>query len=261
MVKGEKMRICELIAIFLIWLAMLHGLAGYVYGETAFDFGLTQSMGVIDREEVAIDYQRQGQYVYTGGSVRYAESAGDRTDELYRLKLSVDDIPWPYLGDWWPERLKVIEGATLWVFDEVARNDFWNVRGENYFGGGAKLPVFETTEPTPGKPHIKASISGGVLHHYADYQGETESATHSRISIRPKASWACEKWSVSCVMFYQPRIGALAENYILTGEASVGYELTEQVALKLKVEDEYRSVSHIDNNNSLRWGLFLSALL
>ncbi len=82
-----------------------------------------------------------------------------------------------------------------------------------------------------------------------------------RWAIRPKASYKEGPWGLRFVGYYQPSLDHWQDDYILKSTASVAYWLNKTIGLKVEREDEYRSVSLVDENHSARTSAALTTKL
>ena len=107
------------------------------------------------------------------------------------------------------------------------------------------------------KANFLLSVSAGILQNYIAYENGDKD-NWARLSFRPKI-----KWSISSALafnfsaFYQPAINAFS-NYILTGAAELSQDINKKVALKLKLNDIYRSVTEAEKYNDFSSAMALS---
>lgn len=213
------MKRCALVTLLIILVWAIPCFAG-----TEMDIGLTTIHGPSDQERFSASFTHTEDDLTISGQFRYAETEGTRIDEMGKLKVGND----PQLNETW----------SLWFFDEIGYNAKQKIDMENYVGGGPKLTICK-----------QASISFGFLYHYIDFSGSARENV-IRASLRPKIKVVLGQWELAGVGFYQPNVDDTLD-YILTGEASIRYAVSDHIGLKLKVNDEYRSKSLVDENNEL----------
>lgn len=133
---------------------------------------------------------------------------------------------------------------SLWSFAQIGYDKIKKIDFESYVGGGLKYYLAEDL-----------SVSLGYLQHHQKF--ENDSSDTNRISLRLKGKWEFNKTlELKTIMFYQPDIEF--EDRIFFGEASLRYKINEVFSMKLFINDQYRSVSRVDENNELLIALALS---
>jgi len=196
--------------------------------KTEIDMSLATVSSTTNSSAFSAAFKLYGDTSYFSGNFRYAKVDQTRTEEKGYLRCGYD----PEINDW----------LSLWFFEEAGYNDAIGLEFENSIGGGPKWRKRFTDK-------VAGSLSAGLLSHYTRFQ-EKSSEQLIRGSVRPKLKFNWKLLGFVFVGFYQPNIERFSD-YILKGEVSLRYALTDIVGLKLKVEDEYRSISHVDENNEL----------
>lgn len=221
----------------LICLTLLMALlAGLTYGAEL-DVGLSYLSGTTEKKGLDVSLEAEKGAVSGSARIRYAEQDEAISENRGHLRLGYD----PVISQKW----------SLWFYEQAGYDEMREIDYENFIGGGPKYK-FGLRNAECG-----ISLSLGILQHHTRYEDERVTDV-ARLSLRPKLRWQIsDNFSFALVAFYQPNIEHF-KDYIITGEAGLRYSLTEKVGLKLKVEDEYRSVSAIEDKNQLTAVLALS---
>lgn len=133
---------------------------------------------------------------------------------------------------------------SVWVFN---RSGFNHVRGidfENFLGAGPKYYLIKDST-------TRLSMSVGYLNQYTDYADGVGETVH-RMSYRPKLSHIKDGREFRAVFFYQPALSD-PDDYITISEASYKVAISDTLALKAAVEDEYRSVATGARHETLQY--------
>ena len=200
------------------------------------DLGLSYHSGIHSKKGLDIGFNTKNETILLSARVSYAEEKNRVFENRGHVRLGYD----PELSQQW----------SLWFFDELGYDEKRMIDVENFAGGGPKYSLFDDEQ-------LKASLSVGLMQHHIRYEDD-QIRDMIRLSLRPKVRWQIsDEFSFALIAFYQPNIEDFAD-YIMSGEAALKYSLTQKVGLKLRVEDEYRSISKVDENNSLRTVLALS---
>jgi hypothetical protein len=200
------------------------------------NIGLSQSSGVSEKNDIDVAFVLKRKAFLLNIKTKYISNEKQIIENKGNIKLKYN----PVINDKW----------SLWFFNQTGYNKKREVRLENFIGGGPKYS-FSLSRPIVG------SISIGILQHHIKYT-DNDIDNMARISLRVKGGWQISKnLSFNIITFYQPNIKTY-QDYIIVGKAELKFRITEVVGLKLKIEDEYRSISKIDENNSLTTILALS---
>lgn len=200
------------------------------------DLGLSFHSGVDQKQMLNAAFNAERAKFSFSARVNYAEKNDDVSEDHGYVRLGYD----PMINDKW----------SLWFYEQAGYNRKREIRLENFAGGGPKYSLFDNEQ-------LKASLSVGLLQHHIEYEND-DTDDLARASFRLKSNWQISKSIVfSFVAFYQPDIEDY-QDYIITGEAGLRFRLTGRIGLKLKIEDEYRSVTRVDENNAFTTMLALS---
>jgi hypothetical protein len=200
------------------------------------NIGLSQSSGVSKKNDIDVAFVLKRKAFLLNIETKYISNEKQMIENKGNIKLKYD----PVISDKW----------SLWLFNQTGYNKKREVRLENFIGGGPKYN-FSLSYPIIG------SISIGLLQHHIKYTDDNID-NMARISLRIKGDWQISKnFSFNTTIFYQPNIKTY-QDYIIVGKAELKFRITEVIGLKLKIEDEYRSISKIDKNNSFTTTLALS---
>ncbi len=215
--------------IFLILcLVFSTGLAVELSRAGELDLGLSYLSGITEKRLLAISLQAEKGTVSGSTEIRYAQEEGAVSENGGHIRLGYDP--------------KISERWSLWFLDQLGYDERRGIDLENFAGGGPKY-TFEMLDSK-----LKTSLSAGLLQHHIRYEDDPVTNT-ARLSLRPKLRYQISNdLSFRLVAFYQPNIEDF-EDYIIIGETSLKYDLTKKAGLKIKVEDEYRSVSRCENND------------
>ena len=209
----------KIITLLIVWLLPAVCLAGNV------DIGITQKIGAVDSKSLSFGVNIDGKE-----SALKAEYGYNKTEDFIiidkgLLRFGHD----PKINDHW----------SLWFYDQIGYNSIRKIKAENFVGGGPKYTIFDNKK-------FKTSISAGILHHHIRRE-QTDNL--GRFSLRVKAKYKINgSLSFGVITFYQPNIEEI-NDYIVNGEADLTYSLTERWGLKLKTQDEYRSITVSEKNN------------
>lgn len=206
--------------IFSIILVLTALLTGNVFAEEI-DIGLLQQSGNAQNQSFSLLGKTKIKEVLVSGSFKYAENKGDFVEEKAYLGGNYDP--------------KISENLGLWFYDQAGYDRKRGIEYENYLGGGLKHYIVE-------KKGWKVSFSEGLLWHSIDNKNL------ARLSFRPKVKWIKDKVEFEGIAFYQPNITNYAD-YIVTTESSIRYALTDKIGLKIKLEEEYRSITDREKND------------
>lgn len=184
------------------------------------------NLGMMSPVEDIISYHADasvsGEDYSAGLEWDYGKTQGVTSLDRGYIRLGYD----PVLSEKW----------SLWLYGQSGYNHMRDIDSESFVGFGPKYTLVDDGT-------LKASLSVGLIAHVLDGDGL------GRLSVRPKARYGNERLSVDVVAFYQPNLKD-ADDYILTGNMVVGYNINKAMSIKLMLKDEYRSLA-IGKKNEL----------
>lgn len=184
------------------------------------NFGMTGHSGNVDSVSYHADASISMEDKSAGITWDYGKTQGTISLDRGYIRLGYD----PVLNEKW----------SLWFYGLSGYNHIRGINSESFVGLGPKYTFVDTDT-------LKTSLSVGLIAHVQDGNGL------ARLSVRPKARYAKERLSVDLLAFYQPNISD-AQDYILTGNMSIGYNINEAMSIKLVLNDEYRSLAIGEKN-------------
>lgn len=188
------------------------------------EFGVTGHSGAVNSVSYRAGINVSGEDAYATAQWNYGETAGIVSSDNGNLKLGYD----PALSGNW----------SLWFFNQTGYNKIRGIEIESFLGLGPKYSFYKGEKGS-------ISLSGGLIYHYED--GAMGSRSVKRLSIRPKARIEGKNTLTSFIAFWQPNIDDF-DDYIVLAEFSVRYKVTDNVGLKVALNDEYRSVTLGEKN-------------
>lgn len=138
--------------------------------------------------------------------------------------------------------LDVSDRWSLWLFNKAGFNHVKGIDAEDFIGFGPKFYMVKN-------PSMTLSMSAGYLHQYTEHETSPSSTTH-RMSYRLKFSMKDGDSESSAIFFYQPGIED-PQDYLTMSKAFYKVALNDALALKVVVEDEYRSIDEAPRHETL----------
>lgn len=204
-------------------------------GET--DVGIVLSSGATEKAEYSAAASLTKGNLTTWARYYYTEHEGEQEESKGSAGADYD-----YPTD---------SPLTWWAFEHTGTDWAQGIRFENQAGAGPKYTLVDNKK-------LQISLSAGYLYHTVDYYG-TETTAINRASIRPKAQWQTGRFDLRFVGYYQPRLDDYDDDYILKSTASCTYWIWRNIGMKITREDEYRSVSMVDDKDSARTSLLFTS--
>lgn len=199
------------------------------------DLGTSIQTGVVDKQSAMARVAVSKGHLHTRSEVIYEETEGARTEDSAYGWVSYD----PPLSDTW----------SLWFSEYLGHNSIRQIVAESQTGAGVKYVI-------SAKATKQISLSIGQVYHYIRYTDGIDEIV--RVSVRPKVRVDVDKWTFEFIGFYQPSVRDFSDDYIVSAELGLRLAVTAHAGVKLLVEDTYRSVSRVDENNELRTTLAAS---
>lgn len=223
----KRIVLCILIGIFLSL-----PISGFAKKELAIDLSFET---IEERKNLRLSFDMDENEFFSSAKIRYKRYEDSMSKNHGQLKLGYD----PIINELW----------SLWFFEQVGYDEKQGTDLENFAGGGLKRKLINRED-------LKFSISGGFLHHHLNYEENIDNLM--RFSLRFKnAKQFSKNINFNLIIFYQPAIESF-KDYIIDGKASIKYNFTEMLGMKLKIEDVYRSVTEMDEKNDLRTSLHIT---
>ena len=230
----------RIITLLIVWLLpatcppLLYGDSRRVCLAGNIDIGMIQKRGTVDSKSLSLGVNIDGKETALKAEYDYTKTEDLISQDKGLLRAGYD----PKINDHW----------SLWFYDQVGYNNIRQIKAENFVGGGPKYTIVD-------KEKFKTSISVGILHHHVRRE---QIDNLGRFSLRVKARYKINgSLGFSMVIFYQPNIEEI-NDYIVNGEADLTYSLTKRLGLKLKTQNEYRSISMVSEKNNLSTVLALT---
>lgn len=180
------------------------------------DIGLSTTSGITDSKSLYLGFDTKIKEISLISKLNYGKQNDLEIENKALLRLGYD----PKLNNKW----------SLWFCNKAGYNKIRKIDFENFFGGGPKYTFYKD-----------CSISVGLLQHHQKMEEDTLDI--NRLSFRLKGKIN----SFKAVIFYQPNVDDF-DDYIFTGEASIGQKIASQLSLKLTLSDQYRSTSKVEKN-------------